>query len=62
MYICQCLQCGETLVDENPGSDSTPYTKEQVDSFGVSKSLIFDNTEQAWVCPNCLTDDFLVDI
>jgi hypothetical protein len=58
MYICQCFQCGGEFEDLNPGEDSTPLTFETK----VFTPLVWDEKEQAYVCPICFTDGFLIDI
>jgi hypothetical protein len=58
MYICKCFQCDGDFEDKNPGENSTPFTFDDK----VFTPLIWDVTEKAWVCPNCLTDGFLIDL
>lgn len=55
-YLCKCLNCDTTLIDENP-------------QIGAIEKITPDNTQDMsrndegyCVCPNCGVDDYLIDL
>lgn len=57
--LTKCNRCGKTMVEPNPNDD--------VPSFPVPPkmkelSLIYQDGEYFYACPNCKTDEFLQEI
>lgn len=57
--LCKCLNCGEILIDTNP----QVHAKEH-DATSVNKELQFieDKDGGTHACPNCKTDEHLIDL
>jgi hypothetical protein len=49
--------CDNTLIDNNPQINAPEFNL-----IGNEINMIWSELEQAWVCPKCLTDDYLTDI
>lgn len=59
VYKCQCTQCGGVFYDENPESSTQtliPDEGEQALEQFTDKDGLF------WGCPDCQTDEFLIDL
>jgi len=56
-YLCKCTNCDIILIDKNPQIDSSELPV----PLGTEE-LIWNETEFAYVCPNCETDGNLIDL
>jgi hypothetical protein len=56
--LCKCLNCDAVMVDENPGGQPELPVPDNVDDM----EQIDDNGSFFWGCPNCKTDEHLVDL
>jgi hypothetical protein len=56
--LCQCNHCYVILIDENPQINAPEYdlTGEELEMLRED-----DGDGSYWVCPVCLTDDYLQD-
>lgn len=60
VYLCKCNMCGNILIDNNPLPDAVLY--EYRNGLGELAQLEDVVTgEIYWGCPNCQTDDYLID-
>lgn len=57
-YLCRCNNCYAILLDENP---QTYANKFSVPDCALEMELCHDGIV-FWGCPNCHTDDYLIDI
>ena len=48
--------CGQTHIDMNPQIGAIEYPSNK-----AATSLVWNAVEQAWVCPNCNDDAYLMD-
>ena len=55
-HLCKCNKCDNILIDKNPQVDAKKFQLK-----GNEKELIKVNNE-FWGCPECLTDDYLIDL
>jgi hypothetical protein len=55
--LCKCNMCDNTLIDNNPQINAPEF-----DIIGNEINMIWSESEQAWVCPKCKTDNYLTDI
>ena len=55
-YVCRCNNCGNLLIDTNPQINAQ--------KFDVSKLHLKEliSIEDMRACPNCKTDEYLIDI
>lgn len=65
--LCYCNNCGCYLIDNNPQSGAKKYDR----SITTGELKLFielagekssDDEECLWGCPNCKTDEFLIDV
>jgi len=56
-YLCKCNKCETIMFDENPSSEKNRVVIEDVDA-PIDNMMYCDDH---WVCPNCTTDDYLID-
>lgn len=52
--LCKCNMCNNILVDKNPQMDAKEH-----ENTGLPELVLID---LVWVCPFCLTDNFLIDL
>lgn len=57
--FCKCANCDTVLFDMNPQVDANEYPLEQ---YPDAKEMIFMENELFWACPECLTDEHLIDL
>lgn len=57
--LCLCNKCGATLIDRNP-----MCTAKMLPLQGNEQNMILieDKDEKFWGCPNCRTDEYLMDL
>lgn len=55
--ICKCNNCDNTLIDNNPQINAPEFNL-----IGNELNMCWSVMQQAWVCPICLTDDYLTDV
>ncbi len=55
--LCKCNNCENILIDENPQIKASEFPLK-----GNELNMIWCESENAWVCPKCLTDGYLTDI
>lgn len=62
LFVCQCLNCGTVMVDNNP-SDNLYYVDENfVNKLEEQKKFIDEDDGLSYYgCPNCETDSYLFD-
>lgn len=65
VYLCECTNCNSVLIDNNPQVGAKAYedisdaeTKQLVD---LTDSITKD-VHYFWGCPNCMTDEYLIDV
>lgn len=57
--LCKCNNCDETFIDDSPQVDAPlyPITENEY------KHLAFNSGDDPhWECPNCHTDQYLMDL
>jgi hypothetical protein len=61
--LCKCNKCGSILIDQNPQIHAPEYqlTGNEIDMQYTGGLTEFKDQDPAWVCPNCMTDDYLTD-
>ncbi len=61
--LCKCNKCDSVLIDQNPqiGAKEYPLTGIELDMQWTG-GLVENKDEPKWVCPICMTDDYLVDL
>jgi len=57
-YLCKCNKCETIMFDENPATDQNYVVIEDVKE-PIDSMIHLDGNH--WVCPNCETDDYLID-
>ena len=57
--FCKCNNCDTVLFDMNPQVDAKEYSDED---FPDAKSMEWNQSEFAYVCPVCDTDGYLTDL
>ena len=57
-YLCKCLNCDNTLFDENPQINAKKHT---IKGNELHMIVIKDGEEYYFGCPICNTDSFLSD-
>ena len=57
-HICKCNNCDARIIDENPKNERKQYVE------GNEVSMIQSEDEDGihWACPNCETDEYLMDL
>lgn len=65
-YVCRCYQCMALLIDENPTDNAKKVELEEGEKYlrMIRQADKNDNGEILqwfWACPNCLSDEFLID-
>ena len=63
--VYRCYQCMALLIDKNPGENDQKVSLEAGEKYlNMAAKPIVDNkghfVRWRWVCPNCLSDEFLV--
>ena len=65
MNLCTCNQCGSVFIDTNPSKDSINYPEKEVAKFtkliSILERLKDEDGEIFTGCPDCETDNYLVD-
>ena len=61
-YLCRCNMCDSLLFDENHGEDSILIDVTTIDEPIDHMIQFHDGSKFYWGCPNCSTDNYLVDI
>ena len=59
--LCKCNMCGSILFDENPYRDS-PINITTIKKPIEHMVQLHDGGGIYWACPNCSTDEYLMDI
>ena len=62
--LCKCNMCDSILIDQNPQIGAKEYKLkgtelEMQQTGGLNET---DKDDPKWVCPICMTDDYLVDL
>lgn len=61
-YLCKCNMCDSILFDENPNVNSIPIDATTIEK-PINHMIQFqEGNEFYWVCPNCNTDSYLMDL
>lgn len=62
--LCRCNKCYAILIDQNPqiGAKEYSLTGNEIYMQWTGGLIEFKNEEPKWVCPNCMTDDYLTDL
>lgn len=64
--LCKCNNCDLVIIDQNPQIGATLHelTGKEVSMQYISGLKEKENQEQEyfWVCPQCLVDDYLIDL
>jgi len=58
--ICACNNCGTCFIDENPQTDTPKLLVNVFKLQPIQKFSVGENS--FWGCPNCKTDDYLIDV
>lgn len=63
-HICECIKCGNILIDENPQTDSV---EKELDGNELSMVQLKEqgneiDDEYFWACPICEDDAHLIDL
>ncbi len=63
MNLCKCSNCDNIIFDENPQVEAPEYSNEDIKALApLHMEKNTDDPENSfWMCPICLTDDFLTD-
>jgi len=56
--LCKCNMCDSVLIDMNPQINA----KEHPLTGSELEMVLTDDDDPKWVCPLCMTDDYLVDL
>ena len=65
--MCRCNNCGSILIDENPRSGAKKYDVSCADGslkqfVDLSDNGLSHDIGYYWGCPECGTDEYLIDI
>jgi hypothetical protein len=62
--LCKCNNCDSVLIDQNPQikAKEYPLTGKELDMQWTGGLVEFKDDDPYWVCPNCMTDDYLIDL
>ena len=62
--LCKCNKCGNILIDQNPQIDAKEYplTGKELEMKWTGGLVEFQDDDPHWVCPVCMTDDYLIDL
>jgi hypothetical protein len=55
--LCKCNNCDTVLIDQNPQIGAP-----ELNLTGDEQEMQYDSSYGGWVCPNCMVDDYLVDV
>ena len=62
-YLCECSNCGRTLVDNNPPRDAAllpvPFNTSNTEFLNIGT---FEEPDYHWCCPFCRTGEYLTSI
>ena len=60
VYLCECNMCGNILIDNNPLPDAVLHEyRDELGELAQMEDVV--TGEIYWGCPNCQTDDYLID-
>ena len=57
--LCKCNNCGSVLIDENPQYGAVFHP---VPTNAIEMEYITNDDGSFWACPNCQTDEYLIDL
>lgn len=60
--LCKCNKCGTILIDENPQIEADEFELRGDEEYMIWDKDVEDNDDVHWVCPNCYTDGYLMDL
>jgi hypothetical protein len=61
--LCKCNKCDVVLIDQNPQINAKEHELIGIEvEMQWTGGLIENDDDAKWVCPNCMTDDYLIDI
>jgi rubrerythrin len=64
--LCKCNKCGSILINQNPQIGAIEYelTGNELEMQWTGGLIEFKETdnENIWVCPICMTNDYLVNL
>jgi hypothetical protein len=55
--LCKCNNCDNILIDNKPKENAPEFNL-----IGIELNMMWSVMEQAWVCPICVSDNYLTDI
>lgn len=58
-YLCKCNMCDAVLIDENPAIDAK---EQELTGNEQEMELLQDESGTFYGCPNCKTDNYLMDL
>jgi hypothetical protein len=64
--LCKCNNCDSILIDQNPQVNANEFPLKgnelEMQFFGGGIKDKYNNEDNYWGCPICLTDEFLTDV
>ncbi len=66
--LCKCNKCDAVLIDQNPQIGAAEYDLEEggyatgVGEVDEMQYLKDNGGDMFWACPNCETDEYLIDL